>query len=110
MPQLDHAAGQQTQAPASASLRRCGTGQRNKMRFLLTIELVLIDPLAAPIRAERRRQPFLDKALTQPLHRGHANINCFGNPRIRPVRTARSRIGLEQNLRVLELAHVRLAA
>jgi hypothetical protein len=110
MAQLDHPACQQAQRPAPASLRRGRAGQGNQMSLLFAVELARTDPLAATIGAERGGQALLHEAPPQPLHGGHPDADRFGDTLIRPARPARRRIRLEQNLRVLELAHVRLAA
>src|SRR5215218_6259606 len=108
--QLDHAARQQAQRPAPASLRRRRAGQGDEVRLLLAVEPARVDPRAATIRAERGGQALLHEAPPQALHGGHPDPDRFRDPLVGPARPTHRRVGLEQDLRVLEPAHVRLAA
>ncbi len=80
------------------------------MGLLGAVELGFVDAFAAAIRAEGIGQAILDKASSDALHSGRADIEGLGNARIAPRRSARGLIGLEQDVGVLEFAHVGLAA
>src|SRR5215204_135560 len=108
--QLDHAARQQAQRPAPASLRRRRAGQGDQVRLLLAVEPARVDPRAAAIRAERGGQALLHEAPPQALHGGHPDPDRSCDPLVGPARPTHRRVSLEQDLRVLEPAHVRLAA
>src|ERR671917_9151 len=108
--QLYHAARQQAQRPAPASFRRRRAGQGDEVRLLLAVEPARVDPRAATIRAERGGQALLHEAPPKALHGGHPDADRFRDPLVGPARPTRRRVGLEQNLRVLEPAYVRLAA
>jgi hypothetical protein len=108
--QLDHAARQQAQRPAPASLRRRRAGQGDEVRLLLAVEPARVGTRAAAIRAERGGQALLHEAPPQALHGGHPDPDRFCDPLVGPARPTHRRVGLEQDLRVLEPAHVRLAA
>jgi hypothetical protein len=107
--EFDHAPGQQAQCPAPAPCRRGRTGERDEVGLLRAVELALVDALAAPVRVQRCREALFDKALADTLHGRDADIECLGDARVRPRGSAFGLIGLEQNLGVLEPAHVSLA-
>jgi hypothetical protein len=107
--QLDHALRQKPQRPARPSLGRSRTGQRNQMSFLRTIKFALIGARPRTVGSQRRLHPLLDKALAQPLDRGNARVKGVRNARVRPARPAFGLVRLEQDLGVLETAHIRLA-
>jgi hypothetical protein len=108
--QLDHALGQQAQGPARIILGRSRAGQRNQVCLLRAIELTLVDPLSTPVGADRGGQPLLDKALTHAFHGCRPGLNGFGDARVAPGRPTVGLIRLEQDLGVLDLANVCLAA
>ena len=109
MPELNHPPGQEPQRPSRLPVGRSGAGQRDQMRLLLPVELGGVDPLAAAIRAQRRRQAFLDKPPPQALHGGKTNLQRLGNALVRPARPRRGLVRLEQNLRVPEPTDIGLA-
>jgi hypothetical protein len=80
------------------------------MRFLLAVQLAGIDPLAPAIRVESGRQPLFHEALPHPLHGGHPDADRLGNPHVRPRRSTLRLVGPEQHLRMLQPAHLGLAA
>ena len=100
--------GQQAQRPAPALDGWSGAGQRNQLGLLLAIELALIKPLADPVRAESGLQALQDEALPQALHGRDANIQRRNDPLVRPCWAALGLVGLEQDLRMLELADIGL--
>ncbi len=108
--QLDHAPGEQAQRPAGAALGRRRTGERNQVSFLRAVELGLVDAFPTPVGAQRRGEPLLDKALANALHGGAAHPYSLSDALIRPTRSAFSLVSLEQNLGVLDLANIGLAA
>lgn len=110
MPELNHLPGQEPQRPSRLPLGRRGAGQGNQMRFLLAVESGGIDPLATTIGAQRRHQALLDKAPPQALHGGKTNLQRLGNALVRPARPRLGLVRLEQDLRVPQPAHIRLAA
>lgn len=85
-------------------------GQRNQVGLLGAIELGPVLARARSVGAQRRRQALFDEALAQALDGRDADLERFGNASVAPSRPARGLVSLEQDLRVLEPAHVRLAA
>jgi hypothetical protein len=108
--QLDHPPRQQAQRPAPVPLGWLGTRRGDEVGLLLAVELGGIDPLAAAVWAQRRRQALLDEALADARHGREAHPDRLGDAPVTPGRPACGFIGLEQDLGVLELAHVGLAA
>jgi hypothetical protein len=80
------------------------------VRLLGTIKLSLVDPLAAAVGAQRGGEPLLDKALAHAFHGRRPGLNGFGDARVAPGWAVVGLIGLEQDLGVLDLANIRLAA
>ena len=110
MLKFHHAPGEQTQGPPSTSVRRCRAGHGNQVGLLRAIQLRAIDPAALAIRAQRRGQALLDKALPQALDRGEADPVGLGDLLVRPSRGALGLVRLQQYTGMLELADIRLAA
>jgi hypothetical protein len=108
--QLDHPPCQQAQAPPTVAVRRRRAGQGDQVGLLLAVQLPAVGPPAAAVRAERRRQALLDEPPAQTLHGGEADVEGLDDPLVRPARPSLGLVRLEQDLGVLELAHVRLAA
>jgi hypothetical protein len=108
--QLHHALGQQTQRPAGASFGRRRAGQRDQVRLLGAVELVLVGAFSTPVRAQGGGEPLLDKASAHALDSGDPSVERRGNALVRPARSFFGLIGLEQDLSVLDLANIGLAA
>ena len=79
------------------------------MRLPLAIQLARIHPPAPAIRAEGGGQTLFHEALPHAFHARHPDADRRGNPHVRPGWPTLGRVGLEQDLRVLELVHVRFA-
>jgi hypothetical protein len=77
--------------------------------FLRAIELALIGARSRAVGSQRRLQALFDKALTQSLDGGDTRVKGVRDARVRPARPAVGLIRLEQDLGVLETAHIRLA-
>ena len=86
------------------------------MRSLRAVQLALVNPPTRAVGAQGRGEAVLDEALPHALHGCHPGAHRLGNPGVAPARPAASPVsrlalvGAQQHLRVLELAHVRLAA
>src|SRR5919199_6909368 len=107
--QFDHAPGQKPQCPAGASFGRSRAGQRDQVRLLGTVELVLIDAFSTPVGAQGGGEPLLDKAPAHALDGRDPDLERLGNALIRPARSAFGLIGFKQDLSVLDLANIGLA-
>jgi hypothetical protein len=108
--QFDHALREQTQRPAGVTVGRRRAGQRDQVSFLRTIKFAFIDAPAGAVGSQRCLQSLLDKALAQPLDGGDTRVEGLSDALVRPARPAFGLVGLEQDLGVLETAHIRLAA
>jgi hypothetical protein len=101
--------GEKPQGPARPSLGRGLAGERDQVGFLGAIQLALIGARPRAVGSQRRLQALLDEALAQPLDGGNACMEGFGDALVRPARSIVGLIRLEQDLSVLETAHVCLA-
>ena len=89
---------QQLQRPARAALRRLGAGGRHQQGLLLARQLAR-RPRPRPL-TQRFVQVALDEAAPGPVHRGRADRHGGGDRLV-----AVARIGGQQDLRPLDLAH-----
>ncbi len=101
--QLDHLAGQQFQGPAGTAGRWFGAGGRHQQRLLLAAQLAL--STRARLFAQRRLQVAQHQAPLGAVHRRAAHPDTAGD-----LLVAGARIGRQQDLRLLQLAHRMLAA
>jgi hypothetical protein len=87
---------QQAQAPACASLRRLGTGQRNQLGFLLAIENAGYRRSRALFAAQDSLKTLFHQLLAHPVNHRRAHIQSPNDPAIAPSRPALRDIGLQQ--------------
>jgi hypothetical protein len=80
------------------------------VRLLGAVELALVDAFSTPVRAQGGGEPLFDKAPAHALDGRDPNLERLGNALIRPARSAIGLIGFKQDLRVLDLANIGLAA
>ena len=85
-------------------------GQGNEVSLLRAVALPVVEALAAAVGAEGCRQALLDKAPPQALDGRDPGIESLRDALVAPGTSAFGGIGLEQDLGMLELAYVRLAA
>ena len=79
------------------------------MRFLRTVEFALIEACSRAVGSQGRLQALLDKALAHPLDGGDTCVKGLRDALIRPAWPTFGLVCLEQDLGVLETAHISLA-
>jgi hypothetical protein len=77
--------------------------------LLRAIQFALIDARSRAVGSQGRLQALLDKALAHPLDGGDTCAEGLRDALVRPARPAFSLVCLEQDLGVLETAHISLA-
>ena len=100
-PQLDHAAGQQSQGPVRIARRRRPQSQGDDLRLLLAVEHLRDRGLGPPGAVEGLAESPLAEALPDVLDRLGAARERLGDPRVGPVRAVDVR--LQEDLRPPDL-------
>ena len=80
------------------------------MGLLRAVEFALVDARSRVVGSQGRLQALLDKALAHPLDGGDTCVEGLRDALIRPARPAFGLVCLEQDLSVLDLANIGLAA